>query len=152
MVKSWYRLFIVLVLAVCSYTAGAYEYLSPKQISQSSDIHQMLDITHAYSFDAEEDIAGSDSDSAKNDYSELSYYSLPRRAFSDNQDSKRDLLPEYHLLIVFLKPSLLEVSKQNLLLTSPQLHWTSRASSSRSRVSGWKDTNTLYSQRLPHIS
>ncbi|MDR9825118.1 hypothetical protein RCJ22_05820 [Vibrio sp. FNV 38] len=150
MLKRWYQLLVVLVLAVFSHTVTADEYLSLSESTNSVPLH--IELVEALPVEHIADEGASEEGSATNDYLGSPYYSLPRRAFSDNQDLTVHLSPNYYLLIAFLPPSLLEISKQDIAIASPLLHWTSRVSTSLSRLSGWKDGNALYSHRLPHTS
>ncbi|MFA0085706.1 hypothetical protein [Vibrio sp. 10N.261.51.F12] len=151
MFKRWYQLFIVMVLAVCTHTAIADEYLSLEPIRETVTIQLSLDLDKIDSQHTAIVDESTDEGSAKNDYAGVNYFSVPRRTLSDKHDLRFSSAPDYHLIISLLSPSLLDVSKQAYALIPLQLHWTSRVTASLSRLSGWKDGNALYSHRLPHL-
>ncbi|MCL9777295.1 hypothetical protein [Vibrio methylphosphonaticus] len=93
-----------------------------------------------------------DDGSALNDNISPFFLSVSRRIISDTNCSEYRADPEYLLLIAFLPPPLLEMATKPATILSTQMHWTSRVSASPSRLSGWKDANTLYSHQHARFS
>ncbi|WP_220718454.1 hypothetical protein [Agarivorans litoreus] len=75
------------------------------------------------------------------------FLSSSRRVMSNDNRADQGAAPEYVLLIAFLTPPLLALATKAQRPPASQLHWTSHASSCSSRISCWKDANTLYSQK-----
>ncbi|MCG9625584.1 hypothetical protein L1D34_12105 [Vibrio mediterranei] len=147
MVKHWYRLFLALMIAVCTHTVSADEYLTPNTSNLANTFITVdLSTTPSDDFNAPTD----DSGSILNDYMGPLFLSSSRRVISDSWDADQKAAPDYHLLIAFLAPPLLALATRSTSLIPPQRHWTSRTQSAPSRVAGWKEANTLYAHRQPH--
>ncbi|MGF1722499.1 hypothetical protein L4D20_20940 [Vibrio kyushuensis] len=73
------------------------------------------------------------------------FLSATRRILSADNCVGFDIEPEYFLLVAFSPPLLLEIAKQQVATPEKSLHWTSHITT-KSRLSGWKESNTIYSQ------
>lgn len=69
---------------------------------------------------------------------------LARRAIVDIAQPEQYNNPRYYLLVEFTPPQLLANATQIEPLCSQQQHWTSHISQQCSRLSGWKEANSLY--------
>ncbi|MGF1749908.1 MULTISPECIES: hypothetical protein [Vibrio] len=122
-------------------TASASLALDLTQLSSTQLANDTLD-----SLDTDDD------GSAVNDNISPYFLSVSRRAISDTHCAEYGTSPDYLLLIAFLPPPLLEMATKPTTILSTQMHWTSRVSASPSRLSGWKDANTLYSHQHARFS
>ncbi|MGF1701317.1 hypothetical protein L4D09_13545 [Photobacterium makurazakiensis] len=93
-----------------------------------------------------------DDRSVNNEMSDGYILNALRRIMSSDQYASVGISPNYDLVMAFLPPPLLEIALTSDSLPKTQSHWTSRVSVSLSRLSGWKDGNTLYSHNHPRFS
>lgn len=68
-----------------------------------------------------------------------------RRVVSSDNRAGLGRIPNYYLLVAFMEPVFLHSFTTTVNTPKFVEHWTSQISSSISRVSGWKDGNSLYS-------
>ncbi len=68
-----------------------------------------------------------------------------RRVVSSDNRAGVGRTPNYFLLVAFMEPVFLHSFTTSVDTPKFVDHWTSQISSSISRVSGWKDGNSLYS-------
>ncbi|WP_133126122.1 hypothetical protein [Vibrio sp. 10N.286.49.B3] len=81
-----------------------------------------------------------------NDYQVLYFLASTNRIISSDHCAGQGTEPDYHLLISFLSPYLLGIATSATDLPSPLFHWTSNIRLS-SRLSGWKESNLLYTHQ-----
>ncbi len=67
-----------------------------------------------------------------------------RRFVSADHRAGNGKEPEFFLLIAFAEPQLNKLASSPVLRPHFSQHWTSQSASGVSRLSGWKDTNSLY--------
>ncbi|MDO6677590.1 hypothetical protein [Shewanella sp. 4_MG-2023] len=68
-----------------------------------------------------------------------------RRVVSSDNRAGLGKIPNYYLLVAFMEPVLLDSASTAIATPKFVEHWTSKITRSTSRVSGWKDGNSLYS-------
>lgn len=145
MVKRWYYLFIALILAVCTHAVAASEYPSFNTNKVHSQAFLTLDLAAETSHVI--DPASEEEGSVLNDNLGPYFLSASRRIINDGHGTALNAAPDYFLLIAFLTPPLLELATQSSALIPPQHHWTSKNRYASSRLSGWKEANTLYTHK-----
>ncbi|MCK6264514.1 hypothetical protein KP803_14635 [Vibrio sp. ZSDE26] len=159
MLKRISHLFAMLTLLLCSniVMAGAYTQinsidaaLSTNQISLNETSVNQYDVTQ--SIDERTEKSTPETDGFEDDGFTLFDNEIPhflsstRRIVSDDNCVGHNVEPEYFLLVAFSPPPLLELAKSSIVIPNVAFHWTSQVSSS-SRLSGWKESNLIYSQR-----
>lgn len=137
---------------MCTHTVSAGEHPTFESSHVSHVVYQVLEGDTSGASTSLVEMHSNDNGTILDDDLRLYVLSTSRRTINGEIEGKVDFSPEYSLLVAFQVPQLLEIANQPQILTSPQLHWTSRAISPASRISGWKEANTLYSQRRPHLS
>ncbi|MFA0087128.1 hypothetical protein [Vibrio sp. 10N.261.51.F12] len=148
--KRFYQLFIAIIITMCTHFVSADEYVTFEPSSLESSISFALEENSV--LDEFSDSMTDEDGSVLNDSAGPLFLSVSRRAITDATQSVQGLIPDYYLLIAFLPPPLLKIATTATSMTSPQLHWTSRISSAPSRLSGWKDANTLYTHQHARFS
>ncbi|WP_221076607.1 hypothetical protein [Agarivorans aestuarii] len=144
MIKSWYHLFIALSFSLCVNMVSADEYLTYSEASFSDEVQFVLDSPDS---SAKKSAPLSNQPAPILDTTSSHYFlSLSRKLVSTDKCADQGLKPEYFLLIAFLSPPLLDMATQAQRPPTTQEHWASHFNYSRSRLSGWKEANTLYSQ------
>ncbi|WP_264876356.1 hypothetical protein [Vibrio agarivorans] len=146
MLKRCISFIVVALFAVCMHTVVAQPHAN-----FGSDINDLNTIASISTEVYETSTVTPDSNngSAFNDDIATQYCTTPRRVFADYQNTERSFAPNYHLLVAFLAPPLLEMATRTRTLVPSQQHWTAHIATSSSRISGWKESNALYSQKLP---
>lgn len=145
MLKRCYHLLITLLITVCAHTVIAGEHVTFD--SATSDNHAITALTFSEENTNVIDSNTDDEGSVLNDNLGPYFLSTSRRIIEDGHGSAVNTAPDYFLLIAFLTPKLLDVAMEPSPLISPQSHWTSSARYASSRLSGWKEANTLYVQK-----
>lgn len=82
----------------------------------------------------------------RSDYESSYYISLINRIVSHDNLASQGVEPAYHLLISFLSPPLLDIALTTVTLPHALSHWTNTIAKT-SRLSGWKDSNALYTHQ-----
>ncbi|MDO6688080.1 MULTISPECIES: hypothetical protein [unclassified Agarivorans] len=145
MLRYWYQLFIALLFSLCVNMVSADEYLSHSE--KWHDVETPLVLEEAVFTHPESAPLTDEHGPLLNSTSGHYFLSISRKLVSTDNCADQGVVPEYFLLIAFLSPPLLQLATQAQRPLATQLHWTSHTAQSRSRLSGWKEANTLYSQK-----
>lgn len=136
-----------LIVSLCSYMVTAQEYptfgyqvvdLPQQQIFLLKDSAQPCYYTYSDIMTQEED--RSISDNSDNAF----ILNASKRVLSNDHRASFGVKPEYHLLVDFLPPPLLQLAVKAISVPDAVSHWTSHTASPSSRLSGWKEGNILY--------
>ncbi|WP_163132553.1 hypothetical protein [Agarivorans sp. Alg241-V36] len=146
MLKACCHFFIALIFSVCTYTVSAGEHLANDDSLSGVGISCL--VQEPVSSDACQAASQSLPDEPGpllNTQSTQFFLSISRRVVSTDNCADQGIAPSYYLLVAFLPPPLLAMATQAQHPEPTQSHWTGHASSSPSRLSAWKEANTLYS-------
>ncbi|MGF1697031.1 hypothetical protein L4C54_15290 [Vibrio lamellibrachiae] len=164
MLKRSYQLFIMFYLSLCAQLVTAGVYTEDKNVNLNFNDSQVTanELHNAQSRDffserlTSEPLTIEVEDSQDDGFTLFDtdiphFLSATRRIVSDDNCVGHDIKPEYFLLVAFLPPALLDIAKASTVIPKPSFHWTSRVTSS-SRLSGWKESNLIYSQQHSRLS
>ncbi len=148
MLKRCITLIVVAFVTVCLHTVIAHVYPDQDKLTTVSQTHSVAEIQSQSQVSSHEQNNDSGTTFFNDEYS-ANYCTTPRRGICHIDGTERDFTASYHLLVAFAAPPLLLLATLVFALIPAYLHWSGQVSSSKSRISSWKDGNTLYSQRLP---
>ncbi|MGF1684710.1 hypothetical protein [Photobacterium minamisatsumaniensis] len=156
MIKHFYIVVVLFVLSLGVNTAIAQEqvtfnkvgYLLTTNDAEPSKVNDQLQGEHL------EIVALTQEDdrSVNNEMFDGCILNALRRLISTDQYASMGIVPEYHLIVSFLSPALLEMARIKVVIPDTSSHWISRVSSPLSRLAGWKDGNTLYTHNHSRLS
>lgn len=90
-------------------------------------------------------VTDNDPGSDLTNHSSQYFASIQRRLTSTDRSATLGIEPTYHLLVAFNPPPLLQLAMEPRRPFAQHLHWTNQITTHASRLSGWKDSNLLYS-------
>lgn len=151
--KRIYQLFVMFALSLCSSIVTAGVHAQFDSFDATSHLSQTQATSHHddNSGDKNDDNAVVDVEGLDEDGNTLFNGDAPpafssiRRIASEGKFEGRNFEPNYFLLVAFLAPPLLERAMTSTEIPNASIHWTSHIASS-SRLSGWKESNLIYSQ------
>lgn len=154
--KHWYKLLLLLLMFTHTVSAGLYpfssdEFCSVKPHLTNSIVTEYLSLADNLVEDelvtATDNLVAPENDEGSSLTNHNSHYflSIQRRITSIDRCATQGVEPVYHLLVAFNPPPLLELAMQPRLPDAQQLHWTNKVTTHSSRLSGWKESNLLYS-------
>lgn len=137
-----------LTVSLCSYMVIAQEYpTSGNRVLDLSQQQQMFILKaddQPCHYAQSNIITQEDERSISNDGNNTFILNALRRVISHDHRATLGVKPEYHLLVAFLPPPLLQLAVKAISVPDAISHWTSHASYPSSRLAGWKEGNILY--------
>ncbi len=169
--KHWYKLLLLLLMFTHTVSAGLYPLDNEKFCSALPHLTNSVVTKHLYLADepaqdvlvqdvlaentlvqnelsngaGELGIPENEEGSSLTNHSSHYFISIQRRITSIDRCATQGVEPTYHLLVAFNPPPLLELAMQPKRPVAQQLHWTNQLTAHSSRISGWKESNLLYS-------
>ncbi|MGY5453360.1 hypothetical protein ACVFI8_20800 [Agarivorans sp. MS3-6] len=154
----WRKFFLVSLITLCSHIVTAQVATSApsdNSVLSTFQIEALDSLVSQKSFNSIEHENGYlDSEDEHSQLKAFSSYFLNslRRVESSDHCAAYGVSPDYFLLFALLPPLLFELAQLASPIQKTQFHWTANVSTTRSRISGWKEANTLYTHNNSHLS